>query len=150
MPQSLVKNFIHIVFSTKYRNDLIDEKIENELYAYIASICKDYESTALQIGGTENHIHILCLLSRKISLMKLVQEIKAHSSKWIKTKGEKYNNFYWQDGYGAFSVNPKEIYVVQQYIKNQKEHHTNKSFENELTGFLKRYRVEYDEKYLWD
>lgn len=94
MPQSLVKNYIHIVFSTKYRNDFIDEKIEKELYSYIAVLCKDFESTALQIGGTDNHIHILCRLSQKIALMKLIQEIKAHSSKWIKTKGEKYENFF--------------------------------------------------------
>lgn len=86
MPQSLVKNYVHIVFSTKHRNDFIDKDIEDELFRYIASICKDFESTAIQIGGTDNHIHILCLLSRKIALMKLVQEVKAHSSKWIKKK----------------------------------------------------------------
>jgi len=86
MSQSLVKNYIHICFSTKHRNDFIDESIEKELFSYIATICKDFESTALQIGGTDNHIHILCLLSKKISLMKLIQEIKVHSSKWIKNQ----------------------------------------------------------------
>ena len=110
MPQSLVKNYIHIIFSTKYRNDFIDETIENELFPYIGSVCKQFESTAVQIGGTDNHIHILCLLSRKIALMKLVQEIKAHSSKWIKAKGKKYESFFWQDGYGAFSVSPNNIF----------------------------------------
>ena len=75
MPQSLVKNYVHIVFSTKHRVDFIDEQVEKEMFSYIAAICKDFESTALQIGGTDNHIHILCLLSRKIALMKLVQEI---------------------------------------------------------------------------
>ena len=94
MPQSLVKNYVHIVFSTKHRVDFIDEQVEKEMFSYIAAICKDFESTALQIGGTDNHIHILCLLSRKIALMKLVQEIKAHSSKWIKTKGKKYEYFF--------------------------------------------------------
>lgn len=123
MPQSLVKNYIHIIFSTKYREDFIDEQIENQLFSYISTICKDFESTALQIGGTDNHIHILCVLSRKIALMKLVQEVKAHSSKWIKTKGKKYENFFWQDGYGAFSVSPNNIFVVINYIKNQREHH---------------------------
>ena len=88
MAQSLVKNYIHIVFSTKYREEFIDEAIESQLFAYIATICKDFESPAIQIGGTDNHIHILCSLSRKIALMKLVQEVKAHSSKWIKTKGK--------------------------------------------------------------
>ncbi|WP_083988399.1 IS200/IS605 family transposase [Chryseobacterium arthrosphaerae] len=93
MPQSLVKNYVHIVFSTKYRNDFIDEEIEQELYSYIAVLCRDFECRALQIGGTDNHIHILCRLSQKIPLMKLVQEVKAHSSKWIKTKGKKYEFF---------------------------------------------------------
>ena len=150
MPQSLVKNYIHIIFSTKYRNDFIDENIENELFAYIGSICKDFESTAIQIGGTDNHIHILCLLSRKIALMKLVQEIKAHSSKWIKTKGKKYENFFWQDGYGAFSVSPNNIFAVKNYIKNQREHHKNFDFKKELVRYKQKYKIEYDEKYLWD
>ncbi len=95
MSQSLVKNYVHIVFSTKNREDFIDENVEQELFSYIATVCKDFESIALQIGGTDNHIHILCLLSKKIALMKLVQEIKAHSSKWIKTKGKKYKTFFW-------------------------------------------------------
>ena len=122
MPQSLVKNYVHIVFSTKHRNDFIDEKIENELFKYIATICKDCESTAIQIGGTDNHIHILCLLSRKIALMKLVQEVKAHSPKWIKMKGSKYEHFFWQDGYGAFSVCRSKLEIVMNYIVNQRKH----------------------------
>lgn len=120
MPQSLVKNYIHVIFSTKYRNDFIDEKIEAEVFAYISALCKDLESPVLQIGGTDNHIHILFLLSRKIALMKLVQEIKAISSKWIKTKGRKYEDFFWQEGYGAFSVSPNNIFAVTEYIKNQR------------------------------
>ncbi|ANF53027.1 transposase [Chryseobacterium glaciei] len=150
MPQSLVKNYIHIIFSTKYRNDFIDEKIEKELFSYIAIICKDFESSALQIGGTDNHIHILCLLSRKIALMKLVQEIKSHSSKWIKTKGKRYEDFFWQEGYGAFSVSEKNIYATINYIKNQREHHQNQSFKDEMIGILKKHKIQYDEKYLWD
>lgn len=150
MPQSLVKNYIHIIFSTKYRNDFIDENIENELFAYIGSICKDFESTAIQIGGTDNHIHILCLLSRKIALMKLVQEIKAHSSKWIKTKGKKYENFFWQDGYGAFSVSQKHIFATINYIQNQREHHKNQTYKVEFLTILNKYEMDYDEKYLWD
>lgn len=150
MSQSLVKNYIHIVFSTKHREDFIDENIEKELFSYIATLCKDFESTALQIGGTDNHIHILCLLSKKIALMKLVQEIKAHSSKWIKTKGKKYENFYWQDGYGAFSVGERDIYSTINYIKNQRQHHQGENFENELIDILKKHKMNYDEKYLWD
>ncbi|MDR6920423.1 MULTISPECIES: IS200/IS605 family transposase [Chryseobacterium] len=150
MPQSLVKNYLHIVFSTKYREDFIDEAIEKELFSYIAVLCHDFESPALQIGGTGDHIHILCLLSRKTALMKLVQEIKAHSSKWIKTKGSKYENFFWQDGYAAFSVSRSEINNIINYIKNQRLHHQEQKFKDELLEILKKHDIEYDEKYLWD
>lgn len=79
-----------------------------------------------------------------------MEELKSHSSKWIKGKGEAYQNFYWQDGYGAFSVNPKDTGVVVNYITNQKQHHQDKTFENEYRAFLKKYEVEYDERYVWD
>ncbi|MGG7550340.1 IS200/IS605 family transposase [Chryseobacterium arthrosphaerae] len=150
MPQSLVKNYVHIVFSTKYRNDFIDEEIEQELYSYIAVLCRDFECRALQIGGTDNHIHILCRLSQKIPLMKLVQEVKAYSSKWIKTKGKKYENFFWQDGYGAFSVSEKDVQMITNYIKKQRQHHQKQDFKNELIGILEKHKMDYDEKYLWD
>ncbi len=82
--------------------------------------------------------------------MKLLEETKAHSSKWIKTKDDTLSNFYWQDGYGAFSVNPAEVDIVKAYIENQSEHHKKKNFKEELLGFLKDYDMEYDERYLWD
>lgn len=82
--------------------------------------------------------------------MKLVEELKAHSSKWIKTKGGGYKNFYWQNGYGAFSVNPSEVETVIVYINNQHQHHTTITFQDEYLAFLKKYKVEYDEIYLWD
>ena len=150
MPQSLVKNYLHITFSTKNRQPLIDSDIEEELFNYLGGICKSLECYPVIVGGHKNHIHILCLLSQKVLLMKLVEELKSHSSKWIKTKGDKYRNFYWQNGYGAFSVNPTEIEVVKTYILNQKEHHRNRTYEEEYLAFLKKYNVDYNERYLWD
>jgi REP element-mobilizing transposase RayT len=150
MGQSLVKNYIHIVFSTKYRNHLIDSEIELELHSYLGGICNKLECQVIIVGGFSDHIHILCMLSKKIALMKLMEELKSHSSKWIKTKGEKYRNFYWQDGYGAFSVNPSEVDVVVNYIANQKEHHRKLEFREEYKAFLKKYDVKYDERYVWD
>ena len=140
MGQSLVKNYIHLVFSTKYREPLIDEAIESELYAYLGGICNQLECQPVKIGGFTDHIHILCMLSKKTALMKLVEELKSHSSKWIKTKGENYRNFYWQGGYGALSVNPAEMDVVVRYMENQKEHHRKKIFQEEYRGFLKSIR----------
>jgi REP element-mobilizing transposase RayT len=150
MPQSIAYNYLHITFSTKYREPLIDEAIEEELFKYIGGICKNLECNPIKVGGYRDHIHILCVLSRKIALMKLLEEIKSHSSKWIKTKGDKYKNFYWQRGYGSFSVNPAEIDVVVRYIENQAEHHKKKTFQEEYVAFLKKYNAEYDVRYLWD
>ena len=105
------------------------------LYSYIGGIYKEMECHSIKIGGYTEHIHILCMLSKKIALMKLLEEVKSHSSpkgmhsqKWMKTKGTALKNFYWQNGYGAFSVNPSEIDKVIAYIENQKEHHKKKTF----------------------
>lgn len=150
MGQSLVKNYIHIVFSTKNREPLIKESVETELYTYLGGICKNLECQPIKIGGYNDHVHILCMLSRKIALMKLVEKVKSHSSKWIKTKGNDYKNFYWQDGYGGFSVNPSDVEVVTKYIINQKEHHRKKTYQDEFRAILKKFDIEYDERYVWD
>ncbi len=150
MGQSLVKNYIHIVFSTKNRIPIIYPPYEVELHNYLGGICKNMECLPIKIGGYRDHIHILCLLSKKITLMKLVEELKSHSSKWMKTKDESLKNFYWQDGYGAFSVNPSEVDMVIKYITNQHEHHSKAAFQDEYRAFLKKYAVEYDERYVWE
>ncbi len=150
MGQSLVQNYIHLVFSTKHRQPFITPNIEDELFAYLAGICNNLDCKAIKVGGYLDHVHILCKLSKKIALIKLLEEVKSHSSKWIKTKGSEFANFYWQDGYGAFSVNPSEVDVVIKYIENQKNHHKTKTFQDEYRQFLKKYQVEFDEKYVWD
>ena len=150
MAQSLSKVYVHITFSTKNRQNLIDDKIKESLFEYLGGICKGLECSPIQVGGYKNHIHVLCLLSKKVAQMKLMEELKKRSSLWIKTKGDNYSNFYWQDGYGIFSVNPTEIDVVVDYIKNQEKHHEKLSFKDELLAFLRKYKVEYDERYLWD
>ncbi len=150
MPQSLVHNYMHITFSTKDRYPFIDKNISEELYSYLGGICKNLECNPIIIGGHKDHVHILCLLSRKIALMKLIEELKSHSSKWIKTKNITYQNFYWQRGYGGFSVNPTEIGIVEKYILEQDIHHIKKTFQDEYRAFLNKYKIKYDEKYIWD
>lgn len=145
-----MKNYIHLVFSTKHRQPFIQPPVEAELHAYLGGICNRLECQSIKVGGYTDHVHILCMLSKKIALMKLVEEVKSHSSKWIKTKGAGYENFYWQDGYGAFSVNPAEIDRVIAYIGNQHEHHGKKGFQDEYRAFLNKYQVEFDERYVWD
>jgi REP element-mobilizing transposase RayT len=150
MAQSLSKNYIHIVFSTKNRMQLIQPPLDVELYAYLGSICNRLGCNPIKIGGYTDHVHILCLLSKKITLIKLMEDLKSHSSKWIKTKGIEYENFYWQNGYGAFSVSPTEIDKIIQYIENQHEHHKKNTYTEEYRNFLNKNHIEYDEKYIWD
>lgn len=150
MSQSLSKVYVHITFSTKNHMPFIDDAIRDSLFEYIGGICKGMDCNPVKIGGYHDHVHILCLLSRKIAQMKIMEEIKKQSSKWIKTKGNIYTNFYWQDGYGIFSVNPSKTDVVVTYIDNQKEHHKKVTFKDEFRTFLKKYKVDYDERYLWD
>ncbi len=150
MGQSLVKNYVHIVFSTKNRQPLIFPPVEAELHSYLGGVCNSLDCQVIKVGGYIDHIHVLCKLSKKIALMKLMEELKSHSSKWIKTKGAGYENFYWQDGYGAFSVNPAEVDSVINYIAKQHEHHNRKTFQDEYRAFLKKYDIEYNEKFVWE
>jgi len=150
MPQSLSKVYTHIIFSTKHRRNLIDKAIESALFNYLGGVCKALECDPVQVGGHRNHVHILCLLSRKIAQMNLMEEVKKRSSKWIKTKDTRYSDFYWQDGYGIFSVSPSEVDRVIAYIRNQKEHHEKLTFKEEFRRFLKAHHIDYDERYVWD
>jgi len=150
MSQSLVLNYLHITFSTKGRKNLIDQNISSELFAYLGGICKNLECNPVMIGGHLDHVHILCTLSKKIALVTLIEKVKSNASKWIKTKGKEYKQFYWQNGYAAFSVYPSDIDVVIRYIENQEEHHRKKTFQEEYLAYLKKHKIEYDERYVWD
>ncbi len=149
MSQTLTKLLMHVVFSTKDRHNLIAAAIESELHSYMGGICRNLDSPALAIGGTENHVHLLISLSKKIALTDLMLTLKKDSSKWIKTKGETFQQFHWQDGYGAFSIGESQIEAVTEYIHGQKEKHKTISFKDELVALAKRYSVDFDSRYLW-
>jgi putative transposase len=144
MPQSLVKILVHVVFSTKNRVKLIDPAIEDSLYGYIHGI----KSKLILANGTWDHIHMLISLGKTVDVSKLIGAIKRESSVWIKDNGE--SRFYWQEGYGAFSIGQSQVPAVMKYIANQKEHHAKQDFQGEFRGLLDRYQVEYDERYVWD
>jgi len=150
MAQTFVSLLVHVVFSTKNRADLITPEIEPELFAYMSGILNNHESRSLAINGTANHIHMLISQSKKIALSDLIAEVKKSSSKWIKTKSAKFVDFYWQDGYGAFSIGQSNVAALKQYIARQKDRHRRGSFEQEFIKLLKKYEVEYDEKYIWE
>jgi len=102
------------------------------------------------VGGTDDHVHILCNLSRTETLAKVIGETKRTSSKWIKTKGKGFGNFQWQNGYGAFSVSRSRLEEARRYIVNQDQHHKKMTFQEEFRALLKKQGIEFDERYVWD
>ena len=128
----------------------ITKAIQPDLYKYMESICVEYKCYPLAIGGIEDHMHLLFLLSKNMALKSIVSEVKSSSSKWAKTQGKAYSNFYWQVGYGAFSVSHSAVPIVTRYIENQEAHHKKQNFKKEYVGLLDKHNIEYEEKYLWD
>jgi len=150
MSQSLSKILLHVVFSTKNRKPWISESLQPQLHAYLAGACRTMGSDAIRVGGTDNHVHIACTLSRTLTVSRLLETIKKSSSQWIKKQDQANREFAWQAGYGAFSLGQSQLPALVRYINNQREHHRVRSFDDELRNLLQKYGVAYDERYLWD
>jgi len=150
MSQSLTNLLIHLVFSTKARQPLLRDEERGELHAYITGILKNHDSPLLEINSVRDHVHILFAQSKNHALAKIVEQVKASSSAWIKTKGEWYRGFAWQTGYGAFSVSGTQAEAVRQYIRNQPEHHREQDFQSEYRRFCEKNGRPLDERYAWD
>ncbi|HMJ07403.1 MAG TPA: IS200/IS605 family transposase [Pyrinomonadaceae bacterium] len=142
--------FYHIVFSTKHRKNWIEPKIENRVWAYIGGVARTHRMSAIQVGGIEDHAHVLVMAKPVISPSQIAQHLKGESSKWVHQEFENMKTFAWQDGYGAFSVSKSKVPDVIDYIKNQREHHATESFEEEYERLMTLHGVEFDAKYLLD
>jgi REP element-mobilizing transposase RayT len=149
MAQTLVSLYIHVIFSTKHRANLITPEIEPDLFAYVGGILNNNKSKLIAANGTSDHIHLLISLSKNLGLSKLVGDIKRDSSVWIKKQASQFQKFYWQDGYGAFSIGHSQIKTVKNYIARQKIKHAKTDYQSEFRGFLQNYEMEYDERYVW-
>ncbi len=143
MAHTYASNFIHCVFSTKDRRALIPADRTTELYAYLGGIASGEGFSLIAAGGTANHIHLLFVLPAYYALAQAVQKLKGSSSRWMG------RGFSWQEGYGAFSVSPSQVSVVQKYIQNQEEHHRKRNFEEEFVALLHNCGIEYDERYVF-
>ncbi len=152
MPQSLAKVIVHITYSTKHRKPCLhDPCIRSELYAYNATILRnDVDSPAILINGIEDHIHILCCLSRKCAVVDVIKASKTETTKWLKRQSPSLHDFQWQAGYGALSVSASNVEQVKRYIANQEEHHKCMSFQDEFRELCKRHGIEIDERHVWD
>ncbi len=150
MPQSLSQVILHIVFSTKDRCPWLDPAMRPRLHAYLATVCRDCECEAYRVGGAADHVHIAARLARTITQAELLEKIKKTSSAWIKHQDPQYEAFFWQAGYGAFSVGWSQLKDLECYIDHQEEHHRTRSFQEEYRNLLQKYHLEFDERYVWD
>jgi putative transposase len=147
--QSLANILTHLIFSTKNREPLLPDKdLRQRAHAYLAAVLQDLQCPALIVDGLADHVHILCQLAKTQLVSVVMEHLKTSSSKWLKTQG--IRTFSWQRGYGAFSVSQSNVASVVSYIEKQEEHHRTVTFEGEFRLFLKRYRVAFDERYVWD
>jgi putative transposase len=117
---------------------------------YLKGVCDNHGSPSLRIGGVEDHVHILCRLSKTLDVSALIRELKRDSSKWMKDENPRCASFYWQNGYGAFSISPSHVEPVKAYIGDQIEQHRQETYQDELRRLCKKYDVELDERYVWD
>jgi putative transposase len=139
----------HLIFSTKKRVRWLSSEIEQRVWQYLGGIARKHKMTALQIGGTADHIHALVLAPALSSPSQIAQFLKGDSSKWIHDEFQGLRKFGWQDGYSAFTVSKSNLPEVVHYIQNQREHHRIKTFQEEYVEFLQQHGIQYDEDYLW-
>ncbi|HUG11573.1 MAG TPA: IS200/IS605 family transposase [Opitutaceae bacterium] len=150
MTHSLCLVTVHIVFSTKDRQPLLTKEFQPRVWAYLSKILHNMGCTDITIGGIEDHIHALCNLGKQCKPALLMQDLKSDSSKWTKELDPKLSDFYWQTGYGMFSVSSSHREAVRAYIETQEEHHKTEDFKEEYLRMLSEHNIAVDERYLWD
>jgi putative transposase len=150
MGQSLSNVIVHIIFSTKHRQKLILPEFREPLFGYLGQTLNNLKCNTIIVGGYLDHVHCLCRMSKTITQAKLMEELKSSSSKFMKTLDQRLQNFYWQDGYAMFSVDPKSVNGVIHYISTQEDHHSNNDFQSEFRNLMKEHNLEIDERFVWE
>ena len=148
MPQSLAKVYVHAIFSTKHREPLLDDAWRDELFHVMGGAINNLGCQSLIVGGVADHVHILFQLGRTITLADVIGKAKSTTSLWVSQKQRIV--FHWQAGYAAFSVSQSNVEAVRVYIQKQPEHHARQSFQDEVREWLRRYEIDFDERYVWD
>ena len=150
MSQSLCKIYLHIIFHIKSTSPLIIESHWSRLHSYIGELINSTGCQTIRVGGVSDHVHVVCILSRNENVAHLVEELKRNSSRWIKKLSPNYHRFAWQGGYAVFSVSESVVGRTVEYVKDQREHHRKRTFQEEYKQFLQLYHIKYDEKYLFN
>jgi putative transposase len=149
MPHSYSYCLFHCVWSTHGRQNSIPPAMQDALWAYLGGIARENAFTALVVGGTRDHVHVVLSLPATMPVAKAVQLMKAGSSKWLHDTYPELRDFSWQEGYGAFSIGVSQLDDTKRYISRQAEHHAARGFEDEFAAFLRRHGIEYDARYVF-
>ena len=139
----------HFVFSTKNREPWITPAVEDRIWAFLGGIARKNRMTPLQIGGIEDHIHLVAGMAPTVAPADAVQLLKGGSSHWIHKTLPGFLSFAWQDGYGAFAVSKSGLPEVIRYVETQRERHRARTFQEEYRALLDKHQINYDERYLW-
>ena len=150
MGHTFTSSLFHCTFSTKGRQPYITADLQARLWPFIGGIARENGMAAKAISGVEDHVHVLLSLPSTMAIAKAIQLIKGGSSKWVHETFPKHRDFGWQEGYGAFSLGISQVDRTIAYIESQAEHHRKQTFQEEFLAFLKRHKIEYDERYIWD
>jgi REP element-mobilizing transposase RayT len=150
MPQSLAKIYTHLVCSTKHREPRLTDDIRADLPAYMGGTLPGLGCHPIEINSEPEHIHALFLLGRTLALSDAIGQLKTSSNDWLRAQDVRLAQFYWPGGYGAFSAGRSGVDELRQYIRNEPEHHRQVSYQDEFRAFLRRYEIQYDERYVWD
>ena len=150
MANTYTKIYIHIIFAVKGRYNLIKKEHKEEIHKYITGIISQKKQKLIKINCMPEHVHILIQLKPNVALSDIVRDIKANSSRFINEKKWIKSKFQWHEGFGAFSYSHSQLNTISNYIKNQEKHHSIKSFSEEYLGFLKKFNIDYDEKYIFN
>lgn len=150
MSHTYVNLLVHCVFSTKERRKVLTSAVREALWPYMGGVARGHGMKAIAAGGTQDHCHLLLSIDSKRCIAEAVQCVKGNSSRWLKRRFPKLEKFAWQEGYGAFSIGISQVEDTIHYINGQMEHHRQKTFKEEFLAFLKRHRLEYDPRYIWD
>ncbi|MBL0052279.1 MAG: IS200/IS605 family transposase [Bacteroidetes bacterium] len=142
--------YVQTVFAVKYREAVIDSRWKNKLHSVIGNLINEADCKTIIVNGVEDHIHCFIGLKPVVSISSLMKDVKSKSSKLLNDNQLTEKRFEWQEGYGAFSYSYSQIDSVYKYILNQEEHHKRQTFRDEYLSFLKKYKVPFDERYIFE
>lgn len=149
MANSYHQIYLQTVFAVKYRNAVINKSWRDQLYAVIGSLINETTCKTIIVNGVEDHVHCLIGLKPVVSVSEMMKTVKAKASKYINDHSLTASRFEWQDGYGVFSYSQSQLDRVYKYIQNQEAHHKKQTFRDEYIEFLKKFKIEYDERYIF-